>query len=151
MPHQPFISALKGVFVEHGRPEPQDQQAAILHLLVLNLEGMEALLSTVQDLKSALNDQSAKLSQLEADTGALIAKVGSGSSTPPGDVGLTQGDLDTLVSQVTSNNGRIDTLVTNVVAGTTPTVQPTPSGETPAPAVATPTPAPASPATPPTT
>lgn len=142
MPHQHqhqvlFLEDLKLLFAKHGKPKPEDHSAAILHLLVLQLEAMEVLLTSMVEVKGLANSQADKLSQLEADTNALIAKVGGGSGgTTPGGLTVTQEDLDAVGATLTSNNGRIDALVSSVLTGTqTPAPPPANPPTTPAPSL----------------
>lgn len=143
MSHQ-FLVDLKGVFAKHGKPEPADHSAAMLHLLVLQLEGMEALLTTSAELHSKVNSLSDKLAQLEADIGGLIAKVGGSASpaAPGSGAAITQDQLDTMGTVVDGILTRMDTLAKNVVAGVTaaPTPPPPPAPVSPptAPPVAPP-------------
>lgn len=95
----------------------------------------EIVMSAVADLQTQISGLSGKMSQLEADTAAIIAKVGSGSGAPPpGGPTITQDQVDSMTSAVTAIAGRIDALGAQVVAGTStpaPTAseptQPTPS------------------------
>lgn len=135
-----FLLDIKEVFKKHGKPEPEDHSASQSHFLVLLLEAMEVLLTTVADVKSGLADQGTKISQLEADTNALIAKVGSGSGAPPpGGPTITQDDLDGIGTALTANNGRLDTLTAAVVAGT---ITPPPATAPSAPPSSVPSPTP---------
>jgi hypothetical protein len=133
MHHHEFLLDLQGLFRKHGKPEPTDHSAAILHLLVLQLEGMEALLTTAAELQGKVNSLSDKFSQLEADVLDLVSKAG-GTAGTGGTTGamITQDQLDSMGTAVDNVLGRIDTLAKTVVAGPppAPTPEPTPTPTT---------------------
>ena len=131
---------LDAIFQVHFRAAQSEGRVLEGHIMALV---KDLIMTSVADIQAGMKTLSDKFSQVEADVGALVAKAG-GSGAPPADaLSLTQDQADAIGSTITNLSTRMDTLVQNVVAGTTPPPTTTPPStpstpSTPAPSSDTP-------------
>lgn len=138
--NHPLVADMKSLFAKHGTPTSEDPAwATVIRLQVLQMEVLEKIMNTLQDLATAASNEAAALVDLNSSVAAAVAAgLGSGGGPSGGGTFLAPSDqtsLDTSVSTVNSNIekiGEIKALLSQV--GTIPPVAPSGAAPSPPPA-----------------